>query len=89
MWVAIAVFVALQLYFVQEMLAALILFTGVFIIFAIISLILYLVDRAGEWGLEWLGQRARPALPLARRGWHVVAAVSKKLIRHPHSEPAQ
>ena len=41
MWAGLAAFVALQIYFVREMVAALLLFTGVFAIFAIIALMIY------------------------------------------------
>ena len=82
MWVGLATFVALQIYFVQEMLAALILFTGVFVVFAIVALVLYVVDRAGQWGLGWAGHQARRGLTLAED-------ISKKQIRRPRSETAQ
>ena len=62
MWVGLAAFVALQVYFVQEMLAALLLFTGVFAIIALIALVIYLVDRVGQWSLGWAGEHSRPAL---------------------------
>jgi hypothetical protein len=88
MWVGLAVFVALQIYFVQEMLAALMLFTAVFAIFGIGALILYLIDTAGQWGLGWAGHRARPALDLARRGWTAAGALSKKPFHRPRSETA-
>jgi hypothetical protein len=89
MWVGLAAFVALQIYFVQEMLAALILFTGVFVIFAIVALVFYLVDRAGQWSIGWAGKRARPAMQLARRGWTLAEDLSKKPFRRPRSETAQ
>ncbi|MBZ5642405.1 MAG: hypothetical protein LAO19_06575 [Acidobacteriia bacterium] len=82
MWVGLAAFVALQIYFVQEMLAALILFTGVFVIFALVALVLYLVDRAGQWGLGWAGNQAR-------RGMALAEDLSKKQLRRPRSETAQ
>ena len=80
-WIALAVFVALQLYFVQEMLAALVLFTGVFVILALVALVLYLVDRAGQWGLGWAGHQAR-------RGVTLVEDLSKKQLHRPRSETA-
>jgi len=89
MWVGLAAFVALQIYFVQEMLAALMLFTGVFAVIAIVALILYLVDRAGQWSIGWAGQRARPAFQLARRGLALAEDLSKKPFRRPRSETAQ
>ena len=89
MWVGLVALVALQLYFVQEMLAALMLFTAVFAIFAIAALVLYLVDRAGQWGLGWAGQHAHPAAQLARRGWAAAEDFSKKPFHRPRSETAR
>ena len=82
MWVGLAAFVALQIYFVHEMLAALILFTGLFVVCAIVALVLYVIDRAGQWGLGWAGHQAR-------RGLNLAEDISKKQIRRPHSETAQ
>jgi len=89
MWVGLVAFVALQVYFVQEMLAALMLFAGVFAILATMALALYLIDRAGQWSLDKAEQHSRPALHLARRGWVLVADLSKKPFRHPRSEPVR
>jgi uncharacterized membrane protein YqjE len=89
MWAALAAFLALQIYFVQEMLAALILFTGVFVIVALLALMMYLVDQAGQWSLEWAGEHVRPAIHLLRRGWTFVEELSKKPFRRPRSETAQ
>jgi hypothetical protein len=88
MWAALLFVVAMQIYFFQQMLAALILFTGVFIILGIIALLLYLVDRAGRWGLGWAGNHARPAVQLVRRSLTVLEDLSKKPFRRPRSEPA-
>ena len=82
LWIVVVAFIALQIYFVQEMLAALMLFTGVFIVFAFGALILYLIDRAGQWGLDWAGNQAR-------RGLTAAEEISKKHHRRPRSEPAQ
>jgi len=80
--VAIIAVVALQIYFVQEMIAALILFTGVFVVCAAIALVLYLVDRAGRWGLGLAEQQTKRALVVAEE-------ISKKQLRRPRSEPAR
>jgi hypothetical protein len=82
LWIALGALVALQLYFVQEMVAALMLFTGIFIVCAIIALVLYLVDRASRWGLGLAGSQAKRALVAAEE-------ISKKQLRRPRSEPAQ
>lgn len=82
MWIALGIFVALQIYFVQEMLAALMLFTGIFVVCAVIALSLYLVDKASRWGLGVAGHQAKRALVAAEE-------ISKKQLRRPRSEPAQ
>ena len=89
LWVGLAAYIGLQIYFVQEMLAALILFTVAFLFFAIVAGVLYLVDRAGEWGLDWAGHQAKPAVELARRGLTAVEDVSKKQLHRPRSQPAR
>jgi len=60
----------------------LMLFTGVFVICALIALVLYLVDRASRWGLGVAEQQAKRALVAAEE-------ISKKQLRRPRSEPAQ
>jgi len=89
MWAGLAAFVALQIYFVQEMVVALILFTGVFVIVAFLALLMYLVDQAGQWSIGWAGKHARPAMQLLRRGWTLAEELSKKPFRRPRSETAQ
>jgi cytosine/uracil/thiamine/allantoin permease len=87
-WVPLVVFVALQMYFVQEMIAALMLFTGLFIIAAFGALALYLVDRAGQWSLGWAGNHARSVGQVARRGWAAAEALSKRPFHRQRSETA-
>jgi hypothetical protein len=82
LWFALGAFIALQIYFVQELLVAFIFFTGVFLICALIALVLYLVDRASRWGLSAAGHQAKRALVAAEE-------ISKKQLRRPRSEPAQ
>jgi hypothetical protein len=82
LWTALVAIVALQIYFVQELLVAFMLFTGIFIVCAIVALALYLVDRASRWGLDAAGQQAKRALVAAEE-------ISKKQLRRPRSEPAQ
>ena len=89
MWAGLAAFVALQIYFVQEMVAALILFTGVFVIVAFLALVMYLVDQAGQWSIGWAGKHVQPTMQLMRRGWTLAEELSKKPFRRPRSETAQ
>ena len=82
LWIVLGAFVALQIYFVQELVVALMLFTGLFVVCAIIALAMYLIDRAGQWGLGWAGQQAKRAVVVAEE-------LSKKQLRRPRSEPAR
>ena len=82
LWIAIGAFVGLQVYFVRELLVALMLFTGVFVICAIIALALYLVDRVGQWGIGLAGHQAKRAVTATEE-------ISKKQLPRPRSEPAQ
>jgi hypothetical protein len=82
LWIALGVFAALQIYFVRELLAALMLFTGIFIVCAVLALVLYLVERASRWGLSAAGHQAKRAITAAED-------ISKKQLRRPRSEPAQ
>src|ERR1700692_4412043 len=82
MWVGLGAFVALQIYFVQEMLAALMLFTGLFVVCALAALVLYLVHRPRRWGITLAG-------PQRKRASTAAEEISKKQLRRPRSEPAQ
>lgn len=82
LWIGLGVFAALQIYFVRELLAALMLFTGVFLVCAMIAFVLYLVERASRWGLSVAGSQAKRAITAAEE-------ISKKPLRRPRSETAQ
>jgi hypothetical protein len=78
----VGAFIALQMYFVRELLAALVLFTGVFMVCALVALVLYLIDQASQWGLGIAEHQAKRALAAAEE-------ISKKQLRRPRSEPAR
>jgi hypothetical protein len=61
-----AVFLVTQIYYLQEMLAALILFAILFSCGAAVLLLLFLLDRAGQSTIEFLELRARDVLQHAR-----------------------
>jgi len=87
-----AVFVALQIYFVQEMLAALFVCSPGFSLFSATSaLVIYLVDRqAQQWSNRLAGERVRPAMQLAPAPWLDFSRdLSKKAVPRPRSETAQ
>lgn len=82
LWISVSVIVALQIYFVQELLVALMLFTGLFVLCALAALVLYLIDQAGRWSVGMAGSQAKRALAAAEE-------LSKKQLRRPRSETAQ
>ena len=65
----LAALAALQLYFVREMLAALLLFTMLFIVFAAVALFFFVVDFAGRRTLAWAEPQTKVAAGYARRAW--------------------
>jgi hypothetical protein len=66
MLIGLAAFAASRIYYLQEMLAALILFAVLFSGVAVLLLLIFIVDRAGEAILEFLELRTREALQHAR-----------------------
>jgi hypothetical protein len=88
MWIFLVALAALQTYFVQEMLAALFLFTLAFAVFAVIALAFYLANRASQASLERVEPIARVAARAGRRTYGFIEDVSKKPFRRPHSEIA-
>jgi hypothetical protein len=89
MWGFLIALGALQIYYVQEMLAALFLFTLAFAVFAVIALAFYAANRVSQATLV----QVRPVLRVAERGgrrtFELIEHVSKKTFRRPHSETAQ
>lgn len=77
---AVAIGVILQFYYFREMLAALFLFAILFVFFALIVGVVYLVGRAGEVGIT-------AAEPAARRGMVMAEELSKKTFHRPRSAP--
>jgi hypothetical protein len=82
-WVlgSLAALLILQVYFVRELLAALILFTVLFLIVALFTAVAYAIGRAGEAGFAF-------AEPTARRGLEAAEDLSRKTFRRPRSAPA-
>jgi threonine/homoserine efflux transporter RhtA len=68
MWIGLAVIAALQLYYVQEMIAAFVVFGVFFAIAAGVGLLVFVVDRASERALDWAEVRTPTAVRTARRG---------------------
>jgi hypothetical protein len=88
-WTGLAVFVALQMYFIRELLAVFILFSIGFAVLAIIALAGYLVEQAGEKSYTWAEPHARELAPKLREGVKLAEELSKKPFHRPRSETAQ
>lgn len=89
MWGILAAIVALQLYYVRAMLAALLLFTVGFGLVAFVGFAVFVMDRAGQRSLAWVEAHSGPTVRVARRGWNLVEDISRRPFRRPRSEPAQ
>jgi hypothetical protein len=81
LWRVLVAALILQTYYVREMLAALALFTMLFIVVAVVAGIVYVLGRAGEITILL-------AEPLARRGIALAEDFSKRASRRPRSAPA-
>ena len=57
MWFGLIALAAIRLYYVQEMVAALIMFSVLFAFVAVMALILLLLDRASKRTLAWAGEK--------------------------------
>lgn len=80
--VVLAAAVVLQIYFVRELLAALLIFSVLFVIAALIGVVIYFIGRAGEAGIQI-------AEPAAKRGLELAEDFSKKTFHRPRSAPVQ
>jgi len=82
MWMLLAAILAVQMYFVRELLAALLLFTIGFAVLSGVAL--------GIYGLRRFGMRILDRIRAACV-WGLAKAedLSRKLLRRPRSEPAQ
>ncbi|HYA98567.1 MAG TPA: hypothetical protein VEH49_10755 [Methylomirabilota bacterium] len=85
LWRALAVFAAMQLYFVREILAAYLLFTIGFACLAILVAGIYVLQTAWEGALGYAARYGAPVFSLARRGW----SYAERPFRRPGSQPVQ
>ena len=85
----VGIFLVLQLYFVRELIAAELLFGALFVVLLALAGIFYVVGTIGERSLDWAEAGVRVVGTSARRGYAAVEEISKRPVRHPHSESAQ
>ena len=84
LWIGLAALVAVQIYYVREMLAALLIFAVLFGIAAVIAFVLFVLDQASQKTVEWAEPQAKRAAHAAHRGVvHLEEEISKKLPHRP------
>jgi hypothetical protein len=88
LWIGLAAFVALQIYLVQELLAAMILFSIIFVVVAVAALVIYLLDRAGQRTIDWAEPQTLKAAHAARKAIDRAEEFSKKQLHRQRSETA-
>lgn len=83
MWWFLAVGVALQMYFVKELLAAFALFAAGFAVIAMLVGSVYMLHKTWEVGVVRLAGSQNPAVLLSRR----IASAMEELGRKPFRRP--
>ena len=86
---AIAILFVLQLYFVQELLAAELLFGMAFAVFFLLGGLFYVLGLIGERSFDWTEAGVRVLAVSARRGYAALEDLSRRPFRHPRSESAR
>ena len=83
-WLGLAALIAVQIYYVREMLAALFIFAVLFAFGAVVAFILFLLDWASQRTAEWVEPEAKRAAQAARRGvTYLEEEITKKLPHRP------
>jgi predicted membrane protein len=89
MWSFLGVVVALQLYFVRELLAAFALFALGFAAIAFVVMSLYMLQKAWEAGVQRVADSRNPVVEIARRGVNAVEDLARRPLRRPGSAAAR
>jgi hypothetical protein len=85
MWRFLGVLVALQLYFVRELLAAFALFALAFAAVAFVIISLYMLQKCWEIAVARVADSNHPVVNLARRGVSAVEDMARRPVRRPGS----
>lgn len=83
MWWFLAVGLALQLYFVRELLAAFALFAAGFAVIALLIGGLYAMQKAWEVGVSRVAESQSPVISLARRAISTMEELGRRPFRRP------
>ena len=85
MWWILGVIAALQLYFVQELLAAFALFAVAFAVIAFVIFSIYTLQKSWELAVQRAADSSHPVVNLARRGVAAVEDLARRPLRRPGS----
>ena len=85
MWRFLGVLVALQLYFVRELLAAFVLFALAFAAIAFVIVSLYMLQKSWELAVARVADSNHPVVNFARRGVSAVEDMARRPLRRPGS----
>lgn len=89
MWWFLGVVLALQLYFVRELLAAFALFALGFAAIALAVVSVYMLQKVWEAGVQRAADSQHLVVNLARRGVNTVEDLVRRPLRRPGSEAAR
>jgi hypothetical protein len=89
MWWFLGVVLALQLYFVRELLAAFALFALGFAAIAFVVVSLYMLQKVWETGVQRVADSQHPVIDMARRGVNAVEDLARRPLRRPGSAAAR
>jgi len=89
MWWFLGVVVALQLYFVRELLAAFALFALAFAGIALVVMSLYMAQKVWEVGVQRVADSQHPIVDMARRSVNAVEDLARRPLRRPGSAAAR
>lgn len=89
MWWFLGVVLALQLYFVRELLAAFAIFAIGFAAIAFVVVSLYMMQKVWEAGVQRVADSQNPVVDMARRGVNAVEDMARRPLRRPGSAAAR
>ena len=89
MWWFLAIVGAMQLYFVQELLAAFALFAAVFAIIAGVVAGGYLLHKGWAVAVERVAESSHPIVAMAKRSADAVEDLARRPLRRPGTEAVQ
>lgn len=89
MWIFLGAIVALQLYFVRELLAAFALFALLFAVLAVVIGGIYMLQSGWQLAVNRLADSSHPLVEAARRGAEFVEDVARRPLRRPGSAAAR